>query len=108
MTHAGADPKPGRRRRFRFLAAGGRVARRRPVVVAGGLLARAGLIRAFSLWPDATAPVVGMSPRDGAAARWMPDGFPRGRGAARSSGPARGTRCARAGCSCARTARRLR
>jgi hypothetical protein len=85
---AGADtearpPTPA----LRFLAAGGRVARRRPVVVAGGLLARAGLIRAFSLWPDATAPVVGMSPRDGAAARWMPDGFPRGRGAARLLGP---------------------
>ena len=72
---------------LRFLAARGRVSRSRPLVVAGGLLARARLIHGFALWPDVASPVVLMNPADSAAARWMPGGFPEVRGTARLLGP---------------------
>jgi hypothetical protein len=72
---------------LRFLAARGRLSRSRPLVVAGGLLARARLIHGFALWPDLASPVVVMNPADSAAARWMPGGFPEVRGTARLLGP---------------------
>ena len=40
------------------------------------VLAHAGLFAAVSLWPDGSAPVVAMNPRDAAAAQWMPRAFP--------------------------------
>jgi hypothetical protein len=74
VTTAGAESQLSPA--LRFLARAGRVTSCRPAVVAGGLLSRAGLLAAVSLWPDGSAPVVAMNPIDTAAARWMPRAFP--------------------------------
>jgi peptidoglycan/xylan/chitin deacetylase (PgdA/CDA1 family) len=68
----------------RLCAENGRLLRRRPLVLAGGVLARLGLLDAFLLWPDAGLPISINRASDSSAARWMQSTFePRARRVAR-------------------------
>ncbi len=77
MTRAAmATPRNGGHRSehspaLRLTGPRGRVAHSRGVVLAAGLLARAGVLDALAAWPDARAPKLIVSPRNAHAARWL-------------------------------------
>ena len=56
---------------FRIVALRGRVATGRLAVLAGGLLARTGLLHAYAVWPSVAAPMLIVGASDSAAAEWM-------------------------------------
>lgn len=71
-------------RAIRFVARRGRVAQRRPAVLAAGLAARAGALDAHTVWPDASRPAFMVGAGHRQAARWMSRTFePEARRAAR-------------------------
>jgi hypothetical protein len=56
---------------FRIVARRRRLVTSRPAVLLGGLLARSGLLRAYTVWPSAMTPILILGASDSAAARWM-------------------------------------
>jgi hypothetical protein len=56
---------------FRIVAKRPRLVTARPAVLLGGLLARSGLMRAYTVWPSAMTPILILGASDSAAARWM-------------------------------------
>jgi hypothetical protein len=63
---------------LRLVARRGRLATWRPAVLAGALLARAGLLDAYTLWPDHRGPLVIVRGGDTRAAAWIQSTFERG------------------------------
>ena len=60
---------------LRLVGARGRMVRRRPAVLLGGLLARAGVLDAYAVWPARDAPVIAFHPGDAGSARSLPREF---------------------------------
>ncbi len=56
---------------FRIVARRPRLVTSRPAVLLGGLLARSGLVHAYTVWPSAMTPILILGASDSAAARWM-------------------------------------
>ena len=63
---------------LRVLAGRARIVRNRPAVMIGGMLARAGLLDAYAIWPSAEAPAIAFNPGDSEGARWVRGTFDRG------------------------------
>jgi len=60
---------------LRIVAGRRRLATARPAVLVGGLVARTGLVRAYTVWPSAAAPMLIVGASDTAVARWMNQTF---------------------------------
>lgn len=56
---------------LRLITDRARVVTNRPAVLLGGLLARTGLVRAYTLWPSVAAPILVIGASDRRAATWM-------------------------------------
>jgi peptidoglycan/xylan/chitin deacetylase (PgdA/CDA1 family) len=73
---------------LRLFADRPRVARRRAVVLAAGSAARAGALRAYTLWPSASAPAMIVEAGHGEAAAWLREVFEPGSRAIAALDPA--------------------